>query len=1299
MMISLIITCGDSKPEFKGSDGAVTNGNATFKLPSGMSIYSHRNDLFKPKKLKDKNTQAAQSMSNIKLALHDKNIWQNLQVDDLSIVIDTIEASHSINGWQTIKSTPTTINLKTIQKKSIDLADVNVPIGIYDQIRLMVSTQPTVTVGGVQYNITIPSVYQTGIKLPGPFDIKLGKQVQIFLNFDIEKSVNYTKGQGWKMSPVLHVDRIDEYDVDYIRAIPDQALVMFDPSVSEDAAIALVESYGFTALQRVLNTYLISTANSTNAIDLLYSDSKVMVAEPNYALRGSSIAVNDKFYTEAQSYLSDIYIQPAWSIIAQNNIKVAVLDTGVYCNHEDLTGRVIEGYNFVTIGELCHDVNGHGTAVAGIIAANRNTVGIAGVNDRVDILPVTLLDMNGVGSYYTLVQGIIYAADQGAKIINVSLGGYVFSEILQSAVQYAQSQGAIIVAAAGNDGTIFSTYPSALFDVISVGGSYGSDIWSSSNWGTTVDILAPADNIFTLTPWNNSDGFNYGAQSGTSFAAPMVSGVISILLGIDPNLTATNIETLLKQTGNFVRNRTGNYNNIPALNAGKLLSTVSGSGGFSEMAIIDISSLNMAAVQGRNNPVTITVQNQGTSNNSATVEIKVDNSVVSTVQTGQIAAGGLYTTSININPNYAVAQKHEVSAGLTVSNDTKPGNNRSAEYIYVWQADRNDLKVERVTLVPVWGDLDNNSQNGELIFNAMAVIKNQGTQIAMNVPVEFSYFYNGNLLSANSDTINTILSGNVSVAYTKIIFNDWPSEGFPVSVIAHINYADDVNYNNTGVLSTQIKVSENLGVEAFHHAPGHNHIGIQAAKVLWEAIGPNELTANIINSDGSFIKDIGDVAISINNSRLLYGLCDEDAHDVVYHYGDSIIIPEHSRNICATKDLNVVPAMAAGTHYWDADFGDTHIVNLGSEVSILYGFLSSLYQTPASTSYLMPNTLQKSVLLWNNAIKTYKQGNKELAYEYLGRVLHLVLDMSVPSHVHQDPHPGWPDGWNDDSFEDWASTSNGKFYYNSSTAKNLHPSNPPFNGLIGVPFYQLPTNADIWKSAEYTQYTFAYVTPLAWQICSTIPCSNFDSSANFKPLYYLMHYMNERTDYFASDDVDGNAIHSQTIDQTLFGSNMYNGIIGPTSKLDLSRGREFYYDDVHRDNDKLCAGWHCYDDDNNKDNDLNKIGFVTVNSAILASATLMAHFLEQVGQYPPGMPMPPVYLDSSTNPGVPLVNGSATCNSVCETKKTPNCWNDFCVSTYDFKKLKWVDVCWTGCDTWCAEVTNTCTYQDCGCVH
>jgi subtilisin family serine protease len=216
----------------------------------------------------------------------------------------------------------------------------------------------------------------------------------------------------------------------------------------------------------------------------------------------------------------------AWSATQGGSVKVAVIDTGVRGDHEDLQGAVLSGRDYVQPGgDGRVDPGGHGTHVAGIVAARvNNGRGIAGAAPKARILPVRVLDGNGAGHASNVVDGIIWAADQGAKVINLSLGTGSPFEPFRTAIQYARSKGAVVVVAAGNSALTGNqpVYPAAYPEAIAVG-AVDRQLRRApySNYGSYVDLAAPGDAIVSTY---GSGSKAYAWASGTSMATPYGRG-------------------------------------------------------------------------------------------------------------------------------------------------------------------------------------------------------------------------------------------------------------------------------------------------------------------------------------------------------------------------------------------------------------------------------------------------------------------------------------------------------------------------------------------------------------------------------------------------------------------------------------------------------------------------------------------------------------------------------------------------------------------------------------------------------
>jgi thermitase len=249
--------------------------------------------------------------------------------------------------------------------------------------------------------------------------------------------------------------------------------------------------------------------------------------EPVYS-QPSAVEPTDE-HLERQWAISKIMASQAWQVTSGDpSVIIAVLDTGIDRWHEDLAGKVVAEVNFAD-SPIATDIYGHGTHTAGIIAAAaEDGLGMTGVAYKCRLMNVKIADEGGTWSASVVAKGIIWAVDNGANVINMSLSASEPSSDLEQAVNYAWSKGAVVVCAAGNRTGTKPIYPAFYTSCIAVAATDSNDSLASwSGCGDWVDVAAPGVHIFSTLPFND-----YGYKSGTSMAAAYVSGLAGLLFAI-----------------------------------------------------------------------------------------------------------------------------------------------------------------------------------------------------------------------------------------------------------------------------------------------------------------------------------------------------------------------------------------------------------------------------------------------------------------------------------------------------------------------------------------------------------------------------------------------------------------------------------------------------------------------------------------------------------------------------------------------------------------------------------------------
>jgi subtilisin family serine protease len=385
-----------------------------------------------------------------------------------------------------------------------------------------------------------------------------------------------------------------------------EVLVKFKSDVSTSAANSARDHYQATRIETLrgvdVEVWKIKEGREAEIVDQLNADPTVDYAELNYRFYAFNTP-NDPDFGK-QWGLTKVQAPAAWDLSTGNATTViAIIDSGIDAGHPDLAGKIVAGYDFVDSDGTPNDANGHGTHVAGIAAAlTNNAVGVAGMDWQARIMPVRVLDAEGSGWNSDIVQGINWAYQNGAKILNLSLGGTTYTQSMQDAVNAAHAAGSLVVAAMGNcrvyDATTCpvanpTNYPAAYDNVMGVAATGPTDAFASySQYGSHCDISAPGgdmssyhdpDGIYSTMPTyavylttHYSYYKNYDYLNGTSQATPFVAGLAALIWALNPGLTPDQVQQIMQESaldlGDPGWDPTYGWGRIDALAALQLLS-------------------------------------------------------------------------------------------------------------------------------------------------------------------------------------------------------------------------------------------------------------------------------------------------------------------------------------------------------------------------------------------------------------------------------------------------------------------------------------------------------------------------------------------------------------------------------------------------------------------------------------------------------------------------------------------------------------------------------------------------------
>ena len=333
---------------------------------------------------------------------------------------------------------------------------------------------------------------------------------------------------------------------DNVKIIKSRILVRPKAGLNNTELDKILSQHGGRSVRhmRQLNVHIVelpAQASEMGVLKALRSNPHIKFAEPD-VVADPALFVNDPYFN-GQWHLPKITAPAAWDMRTGAGVTIAILDSGVDASHPDLAGQLVPGWNTFDNNDNTADVAGHGTLVAGTAgAAGNNSVGVTGVSFGAKIMPIRVTDTAGYGYYSTLADGIVWAADNGARVVNMSFLGTSASSTILSAAQYMRSKGGVVVASAGNTGILESYAPTDYMTLVSATDA-NNNLTSFSSYGAYVDLAAPGTGIQTTVR-----GGSYASAAGTSFSSPIVAGVYALMISANPSLGAAQLDNAMFST-------------------------------------------------------------------------------------------------------------------------------------------------------------------------------------------------------------------------------------------------------------------------------------------------------------------------------------------------------------------------------------------------------------------------------------------------------------------------------------------------------------------------------------------------------------------------------------------------------------------------------------------------------------------------------------------------------------------------------------------------------------------------------
>jgi len=899
-------------------------------------------------------------------------------------------------------------------------------------------------------------------------------------------------------------------------------------------------------------------------IPIIRNNPEFTISEPNYLI--NSMSTDNQSY---QWHIPETKFDQAWPLLRnKNEIVIAIIDSGVNAFHPDLKNKVLNGYDFYNNDADASDDYGHGTFVAGIIAASENSIGVKGLNDLARIIPIKVLGETGQGTYEDTASGIIWAADHQSKIINLSIGSYAFSSLLRDAINYALEKGCVVVSASGNEGIKKAMYPAAYPDVIAVS-ALGQDgkIWPESNKGGYIDVCAPGEKILS-TGLKDS----YILSGGTSASAAIVSALAAMLVSEYPDVSNIYVRQRIAQTAEDL----GDNGRDPIYGNGKINAYAAFSNELAQFHDVTVRSVDIeTSVLNIGQPVMLVahIVNVGTytSENCKLVFKQTQKNQTKVLYEQQLMISGVKDIFLEWIPDKNNGNV-QFDVEVFCKDDAYPSNNKAFsktiditqkdQLIFVqhkseveyqvhefiageaWELIRRymdasrkrarvlsfssgsseEMTVENVkqTVTPVSETPTYSPENYTIVFSGSKKMFEEfddhiGERILHECGKKLRRYYlnkkNGFLNNLESPSIPGYVAyadkemGSVNLTYTGKIRED-AAPGYFLSDYCR-DFPFSIYYNTMQMEGARDYAYEIFIEDVFKVKLPDSWLSTgesYSSEDAYEGAENNETGIWGSMTDSKF------QSINLGNDDIIEGSHEEDIYDVARN---------HSHYMGFFVD-----ASNFYHHFWEVDSYHEGAFNDG------------LVATKHS-AWTVSNDF------WAFAIDQYKKGNKDKAYYYLGRVVHLLEDMGCPPHVHNDAHPSsapYEDTMGkvlvNDEIKNREEYPKGRSIYltwHADTLKKVLATDE--NSISALEIRNNPTNylsedmPLVIKSLDALKVTDPQINNSFREFRSLLDSENIINIADIKEqwlsrsdLFRLFYSMAELTDDFPSGDDDGDII-------------------------------------------------------------------------------------------------------------------------------------------------------------------------------